>query len=116
MRNCRPRESQHARTGSANAATSVVLLTAVVALILAFTALSGRTQVSIGNPGFVAGYSHPIQGIDHPLAMVAVGMWGVALGRPLIWALPMAFPLVMAIGAVMGMSRMPFPRSWCSNW
>ena len=41
---------------------------------------------------------HPISGLDHVLAMVAVGLWGAQLGAPAIWVLPVAFPLVMAIG------------------
>ncbi len=34
--------------------------------------------------------------------MVAVGIWGAQLGAPAIWVLPITFPLVMAIGGVLG--------------
>ena len=38
--------------------------------------------------GFASGFLHPISGLDHILAMVAVGMWGAQLGAPAIWVLP----------------------------
>jgi len=59
--------------------------------------------------GFVSGFRHPISGLDHILAMVAVGIWGAQLGRPAIWALPVAFPLVMSIGGVLGVRGVPLP-------
>ena len=48
--------------------------------------------------GFLTGFRHPISGLDHVLAMVAVGLWGAQLGAPAIWVLPVAFPMVMAFG------------------
>jgi urease accessory protein len=59
--------------------------------------------------GFVSGISHPIRGMDHVVAMMAVGLWGAQLGAPAIWLLPIAFPLVMAIGAAMSLMGFPFP-------
>ena len=53
--------------------------------------------------GFIAGFSHPFSGADHLLAMVSVGLWGAFLGRPLIAALPVIFPAVMALGALLAM-------------
>jgi urease accessory protein len=52
---------------------------------------------------------HPLSGLDHLLAMASVGIWGAFLGRPLIWALPIAFPLVMVVGGVLGIIGVPFP-------
>lgn len=57
-------------------------------------------SVEGGADGFVAGLKHPILGPDHLIAMVAVGLWGAQLGRPMIYALPLAFPMVMALGGV----------------
>jgi urease accessory protein len=48
-------------------------------------------------------------GFDHLLAMVSVGLWGAFLGRPLIVALPVVFPTVMALGGVLGMANAPMP-------
>ena len=59
--------------------------------------------------GFLAGLWHPISGLDHVLAMVAVGLWGAQLGRPAIWMLPLAFPLMMAIGGVLGLTGLGLP-------
>ena len=59
--------------------------------------------------GFVTGFLHPVSGADHVLAMVAVGLWGAQLGAPAIWVLPVAFPLVMAMGAMLGFLGVPIP-------
>jgi urease accessory protein len=59
--------------------------------------------------GFASGFLHPISGLDHILAMVAVGMWGAQLGAPAIWVLPLAFPMVMALGGMMGLMGIKLP-------
>jgi urease accessory protein len=59
--------------------------------------------------GFLTGFLHPISGLDHVLAMVAVGLWGAQLGAPAIWVLPVAFPLVMAMGGMLGLMGVPVP-------
>ena len=59
--------------------------------------------------GFVSGFRHPFSGIDHLLAMISVGLWGAFLGRPLIYALPVVFPAMMVVGAIMGMFVVPLP-------
>ena len=59
--------------------------------------------------GFQAGFMHPLMGPDHLLAMVAVGLWGAFLGRPLVILLPVVFPTVMAMGGVAAMLGMPVP-------
>lgn len=59
--------------------------------------------------GFISGLMHPIGGLDHVAAMVAVGLWGAFLGRPAIWLLPVVFPLVMAFGGVLGLMNFPIP-------
>ena len=59
--------------------------------------------------GFMSGLSHPIGGLDHVAAMVAVGLWGFFLGRPAIWILPVVFPLVMAFGGVLGLAGVNVP-------
>jgi urease accessory protein len=59
--------------------------------------------------GFESGCSHPFTGVDHLLAMVSVGIWGAFLGRPLVYALPVIFPLIMVGGAILGMFSLPIP-------
>jgi urease accessory protein len=59
--------------------------------------------------GFIAGVEHPLTGLDHIAAMVAVGLWGAFLEAPAIWLLPVVFPLVMSVGGGFGIifGKMP---------
>ncbi len=59
--------------------------------------------------GFASGFVHPLSGADHMLAMVSVGIWGAFLGRPLVFALPMIFPAMMAVGGAAGMAGIGLP-------
>ena len=77
-------------------------------LLAPAVALAHVGQGDVGG-GFVAGIEHPIFGLDHVIAMVAVGMWGAQLGAPAIWVLPVTFPLVMAFGGVLGAIGVPIP-------
>jgi urease accessory protein len=56
---------------------------------------------------FWGGFTHPIFGLDHVIAMVAVGLWGAFLGPPAIWLLPVVFPLVMALAGAAGVLGLP---------
>ena len=62
-----------------------------------------------GGSGFVSGFLHPLGGLDHVFAMLAVGLWGAQLGRPAVWALPVAFPIAMAFGGFLGLIGFPVP-------
>jgi urease accessory protein len=59
--------------------------------------------------GFLTGLAHPVSGLDHVLAMIAVGLWGAQLGAPALWLLPVAFPMVMAMGGMIGLLGIPLP-------
>ncbi|VIO65205.1 hypothetical protein CI1B_03020 [Bradyrhizobium ivorense] len=83
------------------------LPTAIVALALTQPAFA-HDQVGVAG-GLLSGLLHPATGIDHLIAMVAVGIWGAQLGAPAIWVLPITFPLVMAVGGVLGVLRIPLP-------
>lgn len=78
---------------------------AVVAL--ASFGLAPVAQAHIGaavSSGLAAGIAHPFTGLDHALAMIAVGLWAAQhAGRARI-ALPLAFVTMMAIGAVFAVS------------
>ena len=80
---------------------------ALAALLVAAPAVA-HTGTGLAG-GFGSGFLHPLSGFDHLLAMVSVGLWGAFLGRPLIVALPVIFPTVMAIGGVMGIAGVPMP-------
>jgi urease accessory protein len=83
------------------------VLTAIAALVLAQPALA-HEQAAVGG-GLAQGLLHPLTGMDHLIAMVAVGIWGAQLGVPAIWVLPITFPLVMALGGVLGVLKIPLP-------
>ena len=78
----------------------VISLVGVVLTILAPTVFAHSTEGVAG--GFISGVLHPLFGLDHLVAMVAVGLWGAFLGDRAVWLLPVVFPSVMAIGAVAG--------------
>ena len=62
-----------------------------------------------GTVGFAHGFSHPVSGIDHILAMVAVGMFAANLGGRAIWAVPLTFMTLMAIGGALGIAGVTLP-------
>ena len=82
------------------------------AFALVLTVLAGAASAHTGEGiqgGLMSGFTHPIYGWDHVVAMVAVGLWGAFLGKPAIWILPVVFPLVMALGAALGIAGIPMP-------
>jgi urease accessory protein len=81
-------------------------LIAAAAILLPDLALAHEGGVA---GGFASGFTHPILGLDHVVAMVAVGLWGAFLGQPAIWLLPVVFPVVMAFGGLFGISGVPIP-------
>jgi urease accessory protein len=59
--------------------------------------------------GFVHGFVHPVSGIDHVLAMIAVGIFAANLGGRALWAVPATFVSVMALGGALGMAGIAVP-------
>ena len=85
-------------------------LAAVVPLVLAAVTTPALAHSENGVAiDFWGGFTHPIFGPDHVIAMVAVGLWGAFLGQPAIWLLPVVFPLVMAVGGALGVAGLPLP-------
>jgi len=84
-----------------------VLMTIALVLGTAPSAFA-HPQQSQGQ-GFLTGVSHPVSGLDHVLAMIAVGVWGAQLGQPAIWLLPVTFPMVMAFGGFLGLIGVHLP-------
>ena len=81
-----------------------------LAVILFATNAFAHTEGAIDDGGLFIGFLHPVKGLDHILAMLAVGMWGAQLGGRALWGLPVAFPLVMAMGGVLGIVEVPLPQ------
>ena len=82
---------------------------ALLALCLGLTANAAWAHTGNMAGGFASGFTHPLFGWDHVVAMVAVGLWGAFLGMPAIWVLPVTFPLVMTIGGALGVAGVPLP-------
>jgi urease accessory protein len=78
------------------------------ALLISMHPAAAHTEGGLAG-GFASGFAHPLLGADHIAAMVAVGLWGAFLGAPAIWLLPIVFPLVMALGGVLGILGVPLP-------
>lgn len=82
----------------------------LIALALAAMPNPAIAHVEQGQAtGFLTGLKHPWSGLDHVLAMIAVGLWGAQLGNPALWLLPVTFPMMMSLGAVMGLIGMGLP-------
>lgn len=63
-----------------------------------------------GDPASVtAGFAHPFVGLDHMLAMIAVGLWSALAGGFARWAWPAAFVALMAGGYALGVGDTPLP-------
>jgi len=54
--------------------------------------------------GYVAGFFHPFAGLDHLLAMIAIGLWAAQFKGRLAALLPLLFVTVMLVGAAAGMT------------
>lgn len=80
----------------------------IAGLLLSASPVLAHTGEGLAG-GFASGLLHPIGGLDHVLAMVAVGLWGAFLGKPALWQLPVIFPLVMAVGGGLGIIGVPVP-------
>jgi urease accessory protein len=82
----------------------------VLALTFAALPATAFAHPQVGSAtGFLTGFLHPLTGLDHIIAMVAVGLWGAQLGAPAIWMLPVTFPIVMAFGGFLGLVGVPVP-------
>lgn len=81
----------------------------LLALTLLPTLAHAHTGVGATH-GFLEGVNHPIHGLDHLLAMLAVGLWAAQLGGRAIWAVPSSFLALMVGGGFLGMAgfRLPF--------
>ncbi len=82
-------------------------LLALALLVLAPEAAMAHPGHATG--GFSLGFMHPLGGLDHLLAMVAVGLFAWHLGGRALWLVPAAFVATMAVGAWLGMAGTSLP-------
>lgn len=99
------------RTGICRCSALARLSPTWIAFVLFVSAFASAPAFAHSEQGaaidFWGGFTHPIFGLDHVIAMVAVGLWGAFLGPPAIWLLPVVFPLVMAVAGALGVLGMP---------
>jgi urease accessory protein len=84
----------------------------LITLTLALAALSSPAlaHTSAGaTHGFTAGLLHPLVGLDHVLAMVAVGLWAGLVGGRAVWAWPAAFVALMVVSALIALGGVAAP-------
>lgn len=84
-----------------------------ISLALAITAAATLPAFAHLDPvehgSFAAGFSHPLFGLDHILAMVAVGLWAAMQGGRATWIVPAAFVGTMAVGFAAAIAGVPLP-------
>ena len=83
---------------------------AAATAILAMSTLPALAHLDPGEHGsFMAGFTHPLFGADHILAMVAVGLWAALIGGRALWLVPAAFVGTMLVGFLATMAGLPLP-------
>ncbi|KFL29040.1 protein hupE [Devosia riboflavina] len=84
--------------------------TLIALAILATATMPAFAHLDPGAHGsFAAGFSHPLFGLDHILAMVAVGLWAAMQGGKAVWIVPGAFVGTMAVGFAAAIAGVPLP-------
>jgi len=80
---------------------------ALIAILAATPALAHLPPGEYGS--FLAGVTHPVFGLDHVLAMVAVGLWAAQIGGRAVFWVPTAFVLAMLAGFGLALAGLPLP-------
>ena len=87
-------------------ALAATTLTALAAPAFAHTGAGAAHDLA---HSLTQGFLHPLSGLDHVLAMVAVGLYAAQLGGRALWLLPAAFVGTMCVGGTLGYTGMPLP-------
>jgi urease accessory protein len=82
---------------------------ALVALCLVADSASAHPG-SHAATGFAGGLAHPLTGLDHLLAMIAIGLWAAQQGGRALWAVPAAFVGAMLLGGALVMAGLALPQ------
>jgi urease accessory protein len=82
----------------------------IAAAALAALAAPAHAHVGVGaTTSLGAGFAHPLSGLDHIAAMVAVGLWAALKGGRAVWVWPAAFVGVMLVGGALGIAGVAVP-------
>ena len=84
----------------------------------ALMAMTGLAEAHPGhdNSGFLNGFIHPFTGIDHIMAMVAVGLFAAMLGGRARYLVPSSFVVMMVAGAGLAFSGFVLPYIETAIW
>lgn len=78
-------------------------------LLLTMLSTSASAHTGAGGlHGFAGGFIHPWLGVDHLLAMLAIGLWAAKAGGRSLWLLPSSFMMAMAAGALLNFAGLSF--------
>ena len=113
-------EERHSRAGgnpcnSPHPVCEVSWVPAFAGITLALVASLLSSDAALAHTGaehalsFASGFKHPFTGLDHMLAMVAVGLWAGLNGGRALWVWPVAFVGVMVLGGALGISGFAMP-------
>jgi len=82
----------------------------LLAAALAATAMPAFAHTGAGTAhGFAVGFVHPLLGLDHLLAMIAVGLFAASRGGKALWLVPLAFVAMMIGGGALAMAGVQLP-------
>ena len=84
------------------------LLLALAILVLSPGLAFAHTGID-HSAGFFHGLAHPVGGLDHVLAMVAVGVFAFVLGGRALWLVPLSFVSAMVVGFALGVAQVQMP-------
>lgn len=76
---------------------------------LLFSGLLACQLLPVDFTGWQHGFNHPLEGWDHLITMLAVGIWAAQMRGHTIWMLPLAFVSVMSLGGLAGASGLSLP-------
>jgi urease accessory protein len=77
--------------------------------MLAYIPTAGAHGMGAEGGGFITGLAHPFLGLDHLLAMIAVGIWAARIGGRAVWRLPLSFIVMMTVAALISASGFNLP-------
>jgi urease accessory protein len=88
-----------------------IRLPRILALFLLSPSFSHAHSMAFTAMDWNSGFLHPLQGIDHIIAMLAVGFWAAQLRGVALWVLPLTFVSVMSLGGLIGMTNLEIPSA-----
>jgi urease accessory protein len=86
-------------------------LSSLLALGLIALPTAAFAHAGVGTHDLANGFLHPVGGLDHVLAMVAVGVFAFVLGGRALWLVPLSFVGMMAMGFVLGTNGITLPHA-----